>query len=162
MKTTIPAIRKIIREELRRIIIAQAKVAILECVDKNILREWNEFGAKQLARRQGMGQFADVSEKGTKENPAELMQASLRLLDRAEKDERVSIDEVLTQLNSLHAVLKQSQNKTQSTTWLAGVMQAINLVKQLKSSQTDPRQRKVRLQKAQSSIMNLGKNVEID
>jgi hypothetical protein len=162
MKTTIPGIRKIIREELRRVILSQAKAALLECIDKSVLREWNELQKQQQVRRQGVGPYVSTPKTGTQENPSDLMQASLRLLDRAEKDERVSIDDVLTQLNSVYAALKRSQNKTQSTAWLAGVMQAINLVKQLKSSQVDPRQRKVRLQKAQSSIMNLGKGVEID
>lgn len=162
MKTTLPAIRRIIREELRRAIIAQAKAIIIESVGQDVLREWNEPG-KQQARRAGVGPFVEKpAVQGTQEDPSEMVRSALRLLDDAEKNERVDIAVVTKQLEKVYAALKNSGNTAKSTAWAAGVRQAINLLQQLRSPQVDPRQRKARLQKAQSSIMNLGSNVEID
>ena len=162
MKTTRVAIRRIIREEIRRTALLEARAIIAECLGSDLVCE-ADLNRQKTPRSLGIGQFADAPNiDRSKDDPVELMHAALRLLDNAEKDERVRVSDVIAQLSKLYDALRSSGNTAKSTAWVQGVRQAIDLLRQLSSPDVNPATRKVRMRKAQSALMDLGRNVELD
>lgn len=159
MKTTVTAIRRIIREELRRAVLDEAINTLRESIDKELLREWDYTpAAKQRElRRTGIGPYAETP-KTNAEDPGKLMQSALQMLTVAKNNPKTDIGKVVSQLEALYVSLKGSNNTVHSTTWAAAVKKALDTVSQLKNN-PGHETRSSRLQFAQNKIETLGKNL---
>lgn len=161
MKTTVPVIRRIIREELRRAIIEQAMTMIVEAVGSDAIKLLKEdIQKQQQIRKAGIGPYADV-QKSTRaqDDVGQLMMSALQTLTNAKKDPKLDVGKIVKQLESLYGALQSSANTVHKTMWMPAVKNALDVIKPLINNPQHETRAK-RMQFAQNKIQGLGKNVQ--
>jgi hypothetical protein len=153
---TVAALRQIIREEIRRTIIIEARNAIVSAVGPKLIREWGEKTNTDIQKTQatGYGKHADLNQSTRKNDVVAEMQKTLNLLDDAAGNENITIKIVTSQLKKLHQMLTSADDPKYNT-WAVGVKKALENVESIAS---DPRQRRNRIQLASNAVQSLGKD----